>query len=106
MQGRRLCAASIVAVVAALAFWGLAAASAYAAFNPHGTAIEVGGATSSSVIAALCWLTRHRVEADQRRALLVRNQELLIKTLAGVVPAQPAVRPLRPTRPYPVHRAL
>jgi hypothetical protein len=99
MQGARLSSASIIVAFAAIGFWGLAGASAWAGFDPHGLAIEVGGGTSASVIAVMCALTC-RLERENR------EKALLIKTLAGCCPAPRQAQARAQTLPQPTLRAL
>jgi hypothetical protein len=106
MRGSGLSTASIIAASAALGSWGLAAASAYAAFDPRGLAIEVGAGTTSSLIAVMCWLTRGLLKRDDARYRQLdgeyrRREAALIKTVARLsgypTPTQPLPR-LRPVR--------
>lgn len=99
-RSRLIPAASIIISFAAAGFWGLAASSTWARTDVHALAIEAAAAAAASVIAVDCALACWRARGDQRRALLIQNQELLIRTLADAVPARP------PARTVPFPRAL
>lgn len=106
MRGRPVCVISIIVAFGALGFWVLAAMSAFAGVDPHGSAMEVGGGTALTIISVNFWRDWRQVRRDQERERADEDKALLIKTLADAVPARRAVRPLRPTRPLPLPRAL
>jgi len=80
----------IALIVAGVALGALAAASTWAGFDPHALAVEVGGATTSAVLACACWL-RVSGRDDGRRELV---RELVEVYLDEREPTRPALRQL------------
>ena len=67
---------------AAVLLFALCAAATWGGFDPPARAIFAGAASAAAVLSGTCWAAGYRREADrQERALLIR-------TLAGALPAE------------------
>lgn len=109
MRGRPVCVISTIVafVTLAIVLWGVAAATTWANFGSgRGLTVEAVGAGTATLLAWYSWQSWRQARRDQERKRADEERAILIRTLASAVPARRAVRPLRPTRPLPVPRAL
>lgn len=117
MRGRPVCVILIIVafVTLAIVLWAVAAATTWADFGSgRGLTVEAVGAGTATLLAWYSWQSwrqarrdQERKRADEERQRADEERQLLIRTLAGAVPgSRRVVRPLRPTRPLPVPRAL
>lgn len=73
---------SISMTITSVLSWATAVIELWECWPARVMPVTLAWAGMTGVIAALCWLFRYQVERDKSRTLLIR-------TLAGAVPAQP-----------------
>lgn len=75
-------AISVYTTVTSAIGWAVAVAGIWECWPGRAMTVNIAFAAMTGMIAAMCWLDRHREKRDESRTLLIR-------TLADAVPAQP-----------------
>lgn len=98
-QFRSITITSISFTAIAAVMWVLAIAWGAAHVYMTALPLDRSGAIAATGLAGIWWGVLMLLRAD-------RDKSILIRTLAAQPLSRPGDRPLRPTRPLPVHRAL